>query len=235
MNKKQVMDDAGQMITALRDGLHGLHLSRMALVAEARALRLAGRRAERDRVWARVEEITAQIDVTNRELAEHMLRAENETRRRGDAETRWTELIPCPFCGGGASAGGGMGGHWCFCTVCGASGRIRGTRQHAVDAWNTRTAYLPDDHNADGKPKTKQRKPRTEWTLQAQKKVAAIWVAWRRNHNTKESGGREIDCFEEHKDTLPVCIKTAKDFQNCKECARKHGLIPKKENGNERH
>lgn len=205
-----------QMVDALRDGLHGLHLARMALVGEARSLRIAGRKAERDAVWSRVEEITAQIETTNRELAEHM-------------------LFPCPFCGGGASAGGGMGGHWCFCTVCGAAGMMRGTRQGALDAWNTRTAYLPDDHNADGKPKTKQRKPRTEWRLQAQEKVAAIWVAWRRNHNTKESGGREIDCFEEHKDTLPVCIKTAKDFKNCKECARKHGLIPKKENGNERH
>jgi hypothetical protein len=77
---------------------------------------------------------------------------------------------------------------------------------------------------ANSKP---ERKPRTEWTLQAQEKVAAIWVAWRRNHNTQTMGGRERDCFEKHKDTLPVCIKTAKDFQNCKECARKHGLIPK--------
>ena len=62
--------DAGQMITALRDGLHGLHLARMALVAESKALRLAGRRAERDLVWARVEEITAQIEVSTKELAE---------------------------------------------------------------------------------------------------------------------------------------------------------------------
>jgi len=85
---------------------------------------------------------------------------------------------------------------------------------------------------ANSKPKTKQRQAvtqsdRTEWTLQALEKVAAIWVAWRRNHNTQTMGGRERDCFEKHKDTLPVCIKTAKDFQNCKECARKHGLIPK--------
>lgn len=76
--------DAGQMITALRDGLHGLHLARMALVAESKALRLAGRKAERDKVWARVEELTAQIEVSNRELAEHMLRAD-QTQRRGDA------------------------------------------------------------------------------------------------------------------------------------------------------
>jgi len=75
-----------------------------------------------------------------------------------------------------------------------------------------------------GKP---ERKPRTEWTLQAQEKVAAIWVAWRRNHNTLKRRGREIDCFEKHKTTLPECIKTVKDFHNCKECARKHGLIPK--------
>lgn len=85
---------------------------------------------------------------------------------------------------------------------------------------------------ASSKPKTKQRQAvtqsdRTKWTLQALEKVAAIWVAWRRNHNTHKMGGRERDCFEKHKDTLPVCIKTAKDFQNCKECARKHGLIPK--------
>ena len=62
--------DAEQMITALRDGLHVLHLARMALVGEARALRLAGRRPERDRVWSRVEEITAQIEVSTKELAE---------------------------------------------------------------------------------------------------------------------------------------------------------------------
>ena len=67
---KKVETETGKMITALRDGLHGLHLSRMALVGEARALRLAGRKAEREKVWARVEEITAQIEVTNRELAE---------------------------------------------------------------------------------------------------------------------------------------------------------------------
>jgi len=158
----KVETETGKMITALRDGLHGLHLSRMALVGEAKALRLAGRKAEREKVWARVEEITAQIEVSTKELAEHMLRFENETR------------------------------------------------------------------TANSRPTTKRRQPRTEWPLQAQKKVAAIWVAWRRNHNTLKSGGREIDCFEEHKDTLPVCIKTAKDFQNCKECARKHGLIPKK-------
>lgn len=133
-----------QMIEALRDGLHGLHLARMALVGEARALRLAGRKTEREAVWSRVEEITAQIETTNRELDEHMLRSGEETQRRGDAETRWTDLIPCPFCGGGASAGGGMGGHWCFCAVCGAAGRMRGTRQGALDSWNTRTAYLPD-------------------------------------------------------------------------------------------
>ena len=60
--------DAGQMITALREGLHGLHLARMALVGEARALRLAGRKTEREAVWSRVEEITAQIETTNREL-----------------------------------------------------------------------------------------------------------------------------------------------------------------------
>lgn len=140
--------DAEQMITALRDGLHGLHLSRMALVAESRALRLAGRRAERDRVWARVEEITAQIEVSTKELAEHMLRSEKETQRRGDAETRWTELIPCPFCGGGAQHMCGMVAHWCFCTVCGAAGRMRGTRQGALDSWNTRTANLPDAREA---------------------------------------------------------------------------------------
>ena len=85
---KKVETETGKMITALRDGLHGLHLSRMALVAESRALRLAGRKAEREKVWARVEEITAQIEVSTKELAEHMLRWENETQRRGDAEAR---------------------------------------------------------------------------------------------------------------------------------------------------
>ena len=140
----KVETETEQMITALRDGLHGLHISRMALVGEARALRLAGRRAERDRVWARVEEITAQIEVSTKELAEHMLRSGEETQRRGDAEARWVELLPCPFCGGGAKHKCGMDEHWCFCTVCGAAGRMRGTRQGALDSWNTRTAYLPD-------------------------------------------------------------------------------------------
>ena len=158
----KVETETGQMIKALRDGLHGLHLARMALVAEARALRLAGRRAERDKVWARVEEITAQIEVSTKELDDHMLRSEKETQRRGDAEARWTDLIPCPFCGGGAQHAFGMDEHWVLCTVCGASGKIANTRQHAVDAWNTRTAYLPDDHNADSKPKTKKRQPVTQ-------------------------------------------------------------------------
>ncbi len=67
--------DTEEMITALREGVHGLHLARMALVGEARALRLAGRKAEREKVWARVEELTAQIEVSNRELAEMMARA----------------------------------------------------------------------------------------------------------------------------------------------------------------
>jgi Lar family restriction alleviation protein len=117
------MDRHEQMIEALRDGLHGLHLARMALVGEAKALRIAGRKAERDRVWARVEEITAQIETTNRELAEHM-------------------LFPCPFCGGVAKPTFGMDEHWCFCTVCGAAGPFHGTRQESVDAWNTRTACV---------------------------------------------------------------------------------------------
>lgn len=82
MSKQQGQTNG--MIEALREGLHGLHLARMALVGEALALRLAGRRAEREKVWARVEELTAQIEVSNRELAEHMMRA--ETQRRGDAD-----------------------------------------------------------------------------------------------------------------------------------------------------
>ena len=64
----KVETETGQMIKALRDGLHGLHLARMALVGEARALRLAGRKTEREAVWSRVEEITAQIETTNSEL-----------------------------------------------------------------------------------------------------------------------------------------------------------------------
>lgn len=128
MDRKQ---ETVLMIEALRDGLHGLHLARMMLVEESKALRLAGRRAERDRMWARVEEITAQIETTNRELAEHMLR-EEETQRRRDAETRGAELTPCPFCGGGAKHLCGMDEHWVLCTVCGTAGRMRGTRQVAI-------------------------------------------------------------------------------------------------------
>jgi len=139
MSKQQGQTNG--MIEALRDGLHGLHLARMALVGEARALRLAGRRTEREAVWSRVEEITAQIETTNRELADHMLREE-------DAAARWVELMPCPFCGGVAKHTFVMDDHWVACTVCRASGKIANTRQHAVDAWNTRTAYMPDDRRS---------------------------------------------------------------------------------------
>jgi len=66
------------LIEALREGLHGLHVARMALVAEARELRLAGRRKERDVVWERVMEITEQIETSNRELARHLLKAKME-------------------------------------------------------------------------------------------------------------------------------------------------------------
>lgn len=104
MTMAKVETETVLMITALRDGLHGLHLARMALVGEAKALRLAGRKAERERVWSRVEEITAQIEVSNKELAAHMLR-EEATQRRRDAETRGAELIPCPFCGRAAGRG----------------------------------------------------------------------------------------------------------------------------------
>ena len=122
-----------QMVEALREGLHGLHLARMWLVAESKSLRLEGRKAERDAVWSRVEELTAQIEVTTRELAEHMLRAE-------DAAARWVDLIPCPFCGGVAKHTFVIDEHWVLCAACGASGKMAHTRQHAVDAWNTRTA-----------------------------------------------------------------------------------------------
>jgi Lar family restriction alleviation protein len=98
-----------------------------------------------------VEEITAQIEVTNRELAEHMLRAGEEAQRREDAAARWTELIPCPFCGGCAQHAFGMDKHWVLCTVCGACGKMENTRQHAVDAWNTRTANLPDAKKGERK------------------------------------------------------------------------------------
>ena len=123
-----------QMITALRDGLHGLHLARMALVAESKALRLAGRKAEREKVWARVEEITAQIEVTTRELAEHMLRAE-------DSAARWVELMPCPFCGGLGPARKAR-------HEMPAKEKPMSEKQTAVDCWNTRTAYMPDDRRS---------------------------------------------------------------------------------------
>jgi len=32
--------------------------------------------------------------------------------------------------------------------VCEAAGQVRGTMQEAVDCWNTRTAYLPDDRRS---------------------------------------------------------------------------------------
>jgi hypothetical protein len=72
-----------------------------------------------------------------------------------------------------------------------------------------------------------ERRRRTGWPQQAQQKVAEIWQAWRQRRNTTKIGGREIDCFESHKATLPECIKTVKDFHACKESARKNGLIPK--------
>lgn len=72
-----------------------------------------------------------------------------------------------------------------------------------------------------------ERKPRKQWTKNAQDKIAAIWVEWRLGHNTKKRGGREVDCFNRCKAELPDCIKIFRDFQDCKECARKNGLIPK--------
>ena len=94
----------------------------------------------------------------------------------------------------------------------------------------TDAEYMTAMQQADAapKPKTKpERKPRKQWSKNAQDKIAAIWVEWRLRHNTKERGGREVDCFNRYKAELPDCIETFRDFHDCKECARKNGLIPK--------
>jgi len=71
------------------------------------------------------------------------------------------------------------------------------------------------------------RKPRVEWSSNAQDRVANIWKDWKGCHNTQETGGRELDCYNENKADMPDTVKTFADFRACKECARKNGRIPK--------
>jgi len=71
------------------------------------------------------------------------------------------------------------------------------------------------------------RKPRVEWSSNAQDRVANIWKDWKGCHNTQETGGREIDCYNENKADMPDTVKTFADFRACKECARKNRRIPK--------
>jgi len=137
------MSDNGQaeMVSALRDGLHGLHVARMALVAESKALRLAGRRAERDKVWARVEEITAQIEVSTKELAEHMLRAEAEmpllrdpAAEMPDDEADVVVVLRANDEGRGVTTGAHHAGHgWCETQDGQARGLI--IRSDMIEGW----------------------------------------------------------------------------------------------------
>lgn len=60
---------AADTAAALRQGLNGLHAGRGELVREHKALRLAGRKEELDALWARIEEITAQIEQAEADLA----------------------------------------------------------------------------------------------------------------------------------------------------------------------
>ena len=52
-------------------------------------------------------------------------------------------LLPCPFCGGDASLGSGVGYTFVNCPDCGISNNTiadmtKFKREHAIDHWNTR-------------------------------------------------------------------------------------------------
>lgn len=49
-----------------------------------------------------------------------------------------SELKPCPFCQGEASARGADETHWIVCIQCAAEGPWRKSRVASVNAWNTR-------------------------------------------------------------------------------------------------
>ncbi|MDX9869030.1 MAG: hypothetical protein RBT78_14030 [Kiritimatiellia bacterium] len=83
----------------------------------------------------------------------------------------------------------------------------------------------PPAHTGEGEPqKPTKKRAYTPWPKPAQEAVGKLWSSYRTS-----GGKREIDCYEEHKGTerLPERIKSFDDFQKCKECAERNGIIPR--------
>ena len=61
------------------------------------------------------------------------------------------ELLPCPFCGGEAEIEKFYdSGCWFLkCTGCFAQTNIMGTKEMAIDRWNTRTNKIPVGNGKD--------------------------------------------------------------------------------------
>ena len=83
----------------------------------------------------------------------------------------------------------------------------------------------PSAQTGAGEPqKPTKKRAYTPWPKPAQEAVGKLWSSYRTS-----GGKREIDCYEEHKGTerLPERIKSFDDFQKCKECAERNGIIPR--------
>ena len=83
----------------------------------------------------------------------------------------------------------------------------------------------PSAQTGAGEPqKPTKKRAYTPWPKPAQEAVGKLWSSYRTS-----GGKREIDCYEAHKGTarLPEHIKSFDDFQKCKECAERNGIIPR--------
>jgi len=83
----------------------------------------------------------------------------------------------------------------------------------------------PPAQTGAGEPqKPTKKRAYTPWPKPAQEAVGKLWSSYRTS-----GGKREIDCYEAHKGTarLPERIKSFDDFQKCKECAERNGIIPR--------
>ena len=107
--------------------------------------------------------------------------------------------------------------------------RLSSIRIKGDVVWGDLRIIPTPEHAEQGQSGTgkQTRKPRVEWSSNAQDRVANIWKDWKGCHNTQETGGREIDCYNENKADMPDTVKTFADFRACKECARKNRRIPK--------
>jgi len=95
----------------------------------------------------------------------------------------------------------------------------------------------PAQTDAGESQKPTKKRTYNQWPITVQKKVAELWVAFRRQgqedlwqkQGERQKQMREIDCYNYHKENtalLPDCIKSVEDFKKCKECAKKNGFIP---------